>query len=115
MSLVRCILGKFLGVVCHCFPPMQNKINKISVLSYVVYFLITDFMVRMGERRCEHRVLVGKPEGKRPLGRPRRRWEDNIKMDLQEVEGGCGDWMELAQDRDSWRVLVSTLMNFQVP
>ena len=47
-----------------------------------------------------HRVLVGKPEGKRPLGRPRRRWEDNIKMDLQEVGGSCGDWMELAQDRD---------------
>ena len=54
--------------------------------------------------------LVGKPEGKRPLGRPRRRWEDNIKMDLQEVGGG-GDWMELAQDRDRWRALVSTVMN----
>ena len=54
-----------------------------------------------------HRVLVGKPEGKRPLGRPRHRWEDNIKMDLQEVGGGCEDWMELAQDRDRWRALVS--------
>jgi hypothetical protein len=52
-----------------------------------------------------HRVLVGKPDGKRPLGRPRRRWEDNIKMDLQDVGGGCGDWMELAQDRDRWREL----------
>ena len=62
-----------------------------------------------------HRVLVGKPEGKRPLGRPRRRWEDNIKMDLQEVRGASGDWMELAQDRDSWRALVSTVMNFRVP
>ena len=60
-----------------------------------------------------HRVLVGKPEGKRPLGRPRRRWEDNIKMDLREV--GRGDWMELAQDRDRWRALVNTVMNFQVP
>jgi len=59
--------------------------------------------------------LVGKPEGKRPLGRPRRRWEDNIKMDLQEVEGGCEDWMELAQDRDRWRALVSTVMNLRVP
>ena len=49
-----------------------------------------------------HRVLVGKPEGKKPTGRPRRRWEDNIKMDLQDVEGGCGDWMDLAQDRDRW-------------
>jgi len=62
-----------------------------------------------------HRVLVGKPEGKRPLGRPGCRWEDNIKMDLQEVEGGCGDWMELAQDRERWRALVSTVMNFRVP
>ena len=61
-----------------------------------------------------HRVLVGKPERKRPLGRPRRRWEDNIKMDLQEV-GEVGDWMELAQDRDRWRELVNTVMNFRVP
>ena len=62
-----------------------------------------------------HRVLVGKPEGKSPLGRPRRRREDNIKMDLQEVGGGFGDWMELAQDRDRWRALVSTVMNLGVP
>ena len=59
-------------------------------------------------------TLVGKPEGKRTLGRPRRRWEDNIKMDLQEVGGG-GDWMELAQDRDRWRALVNTVMKFRVP
>ena len=72
-------------------------------------------MARMGEGRGVHRVLVGKPEGKRPLGRPRRRWEDNIKMDLQEVRGGCADWMELVQDRDRWRALVSTVMNFRVP
>ena len=72
-------------------------------------------VARMGEGRGVHRVLVGKPEGKRPLGRPRRRWEDNIKMDLQEVGGGCGYWMELAQDRDRWRALVSTVMNFLVP
>ena len=72
-------------------------------------------MERMGEGRGVHRVLVGKPEGKRPLGRPRRKWEDNIKMDLQEV--GCGgmDWIELAQDRDRWRALVSTVMNIRVP
>ena len=59
-------------------------------------------VARMGEGRGVHGVLVGKPEGKRPLGRPRRRWEDNIKMDLQEVGGGCEDWMELAQDRDRY-------------
>jgi hypothetical protein len=69
----------------------------------------------MGEERGVHRVLVGKPEGKRPLGRPRRRWEDNIKMNLQEVRGGCGDWMELAQDRNRWQVLVSVVKNLRVP
>ena len=71
-------------------------------------------MARMREGRGVHRVLVGKPVGKRPLGRPRRRWEDNIKMDLWEVGGG-GDWMELAQDRDRWRALVNTVMNLRVP
>jgi len=71
-------------------------------------------VARMGEGRGVHRVLVGKPEGKRPLGRPRHRWEDNIKMNLLEVGGG-GDWMELAQDRDRWRTLVNTAMNFRVP
>ena len=72
-------------------------------------------MARMGEGRGVYRVLVGKPEGKRPLRRLRRRWEDNIKLDLQKVGGVCGDWMELAQDRDSWRALVSTVMNLRVP
>jgi len=68
----------------------------------------------MGEGRGVHRVLMGKPEGKRPLGRPRRRWEDSIKMDLRKVGGG-GYLMELAQDRDRWRALVNTVMNFRVP
>ena len=72
-------------------------------------------VARMGEGRGVHRVLVGKPEENRPLGRPRRRWEDNIKMDLQEVEGDCGDWMELVQDRDRWRALVSTVRKLRVP
>jgi len=62
-----------------------------------------------------YRIFVGKPEGKRPMGRPRPRWEDNIKIDLREVGGGCGDWMELAQDRDRWRALASTVMSFRVP
>ena len=70
-------------------------------------------MARVGEGRGLHRVLVGKPEGKRPLGRPRRRWEDNIKMDRWEVGKG-GDWTELAQDRDRWRAVVNTVMNFRV-
>ena len=62
-------------------------------------------VARMGEGRGVHRVLVGKPGDNKPLGRPRRRWEDNIKRDLQEVKMGCGDWMELSQDRGSWRAL----------
>ena len=72
-------------------------------------------MARMGEGRCVNKVLVGKPVGKGPLGRPRRRWEDNIKMDPEEVGRVCGDWMELAQDRVRWCALVSTVMNFGVP
>ena len=69
----------------------------------------------MGEDRGVQRMLVGKPEGKMPLGRPRRRWEDNIKMDLQEVGGGHGDWMELAQDRERWQTPVGTVRDFWVP
>ena len=72
-------------------------------------------VARMEKMKVVYRVLVGKPEGKRPLGRPRLRWENNIKMDLQEE--GCGgmDWMELAQDRDWWRALVNAVMNIRVP
>jgi hypothetical protein len=68
----------------------------------------------MEEGRSVQRVLVGKPEGRIPTGRHRRRWENNIKMDLEEVGGGCGDWMERTQDRDRWRALVGTVMNFRV-
>jgi hypothetical protein len=69
----------------------------------------------MGEGRGVYRVLVRKLEGKRPLGRPRRRWEDNVRMDLQEVGCGCEDWIGLSQDRNTWRALVSAVMNIRVP
>jgi len=72
-------------------------------------------VVSKGEGRGVYRVLVGKPEGKRPLGRPRRRWEDDIKMDLQEVGYGGMDWIRLAQDRDRWRALVNAVKNLGVP
>jgi len=75
----------------------------------------TEYVARMGENRGAYRVLVGKPEGKRPLGRPRLRWEGNIKVDLQEL--GCGglDWIELAQDRVRWRAVVNAVMNLRIP
>jgi hypothetical protein len=69
----------------------------------------------MGAERNACRILVGKPEGKRLLGRPIRRWVDNIKMDLREIEGDCMNWIDPAQDRDQWRVLVNTVMNLRVP
>jgi hypothetical protein len=69
----------------------------------------------MGEKRNAYRILVGKPDGKRPLGRPRRRWVDNIKMYLREIGLDGMDWIDLAQDRDRWRALVNTLMNLRVP
>ena len=72
-------------------------------------------VARMGEGRGVYRVLVGKSEGRRPLGRPRHRWEDNIRMDLREVGYGCVDWMEIAQDRKRWCALVSAVMNLRVP
>jgi len=72
-------------------------------------------VARMGEGRGVYRVLVGKPEGRRTLGRPRHRWEDKIWMDLREVGCGCVDWMELAQDKNRWRALVSAVMNLRVP
>jgi len=74
-----------------------------------------EHVARMGDRRGVLRILVGKPEGKRPLGKPRHGWEDNIKMDLQEVGRRVTDWIELAQDIDRWRTLVNAVMNLRVP
>jgi len=74
-----------------------------------------EHIARIGEGRGMYRVLVGKPEGKRPLGRPRRRWEDNIKMDLQEVVCGGMDWLELTQDRERWRAVVNAVKALWVP
>jgi hypothetical protein len=72
-------------------------------------------VARMGEGRGAYRILVGRPEGRRPLRRPRRRWEDNIKIDLQEVGWGGIDWIDMAQDRDRWRAFVNAVMNLRVP
>jgi hypothetical protein len=72
-------------------------------------------VARMGEVRGAYNILVGKSEGRRPLGRPRRRWEDNIKIDLREIGFGDVDWIHVAQDRDRWRALVNTMMNLRVP
>jgi hypothetical protein len=72
-------------------------------------------VARMGERRNAYRILVGKPEGRRSLGRPRRRWVDNIKIDLREIRWNSVDWVDLAQDRVHWRALVNTVMNLRVP
>jgi hypothetical protein len=72
-------------------------------------------VARMGEKRNAYRLLVGKPEGKRPVGRPRRRWVENIKMDLSEIGWGGVDWIGLGQDRDKWRALVNAVMYFRIP
>jgi hypothetical protein len=84
-------------------------------ISHIYVLRWAGHVARKGERRGAYKALVVKPEGRRPLGRPRRRWEDNIKMDLREVGWGGADWIDLAQDRDRWRALVYTVMNLRVP
>ena len=111
--VISCLFGILLkgysSLKCRLLHENQNILKGRLPLRWAGY------VARMEEGRGVYKVLVGKPEGKRPLGRPRRRWEDNIKMDLEDVGRGCGDWMELAQDRNRWRALVSTVMNLRVP
>ena len=120
--MLRRILGSKGDEVTGEWRNLHNKeLNDLYCSPNIVWVIKSRTMrsvghvAHMGERRGVYRVLVGKPQNKRPLGRPRHRWEDNIKMDLQEV--GCGgmDWIELAQDRDRWQALVNAVMNLLVP
>ena len=121
-SVLRRVFGPKTNEVTGEWRKLHNEeLSDLSTLPNIVLVVKSRRMrwaghvARMGEGRGVHSVLVGKPEGKRPLGRPRRRWEDNVKMDLQEVGGGAGAWMELDQDRERWQGLASTVMNFRVP
>ena len=93
----------------------SHVVGQIHDVIALIKVRIIEVSVHSGEERGVYRVLVGKPEGRRPLGRPRRRWVDNIRINLQEVGCGYMDWIGLAQDRDRWRTLVSAVMNLRVP
>jgi len=103
-----------LKVISVCYTNLYSSPNIVRVIKSR-RMRWAGHVARLGEWRGVYRVLVGKPEGRRSLGRPRRRWEDNIRMDLREVGCGCVVWMELAKDRDRWRALVSAVMNLRVP
>jgi len=119
--VLRRIFGPKRDEVTGEWRKLHNEINDLYCSPNIVQVIKSRRMrwvwhvAHMGEGRGVYRVLVGKPEGKRPLGRPQRRWEDNIKMDIQEV--GCWgmDWIKLAQERDRWRALVNAVMNLRAP
>ena len=119
--MLRRVFGHKRDEVTGEWRKLHNELSDVYSLPNIVRVVKSRRMswaghvARMGEGRGVHRVLVGKPKRKRPLRRSRHRREDNIKVDLQEVGGGCGDWMELARDRDRWRALVSTMRNLRVP
>jgi hypothetical protein len=100
---------------------LHNELHNVYCSSSIIRMIKSRGMrwaghvAHMGEKSYAYRILVGNLEGRRPLGRPRRRWEDNIKMDLREIEWGRTDWIDLVQDRDQWRALVNTVLNLRVP
>jgi len=107
--------------MCVVLAEHNEELNDLYSLPNIGRVIISRRMIwaghvaRVGEKRGVYRVSVGKPEGKRPFGRPRRRWQNSIKMDLQEVGFGGMDWIELAQDRDRWPALVNAVMNLRIP
>jgi hypothetical protein len=119
--VLRRIFGPKRDEVTGEWRKLHNELNDLYSLPNLVGVIKSRRMrwaghvTRMGEGRDVYRILMGKAERKRPLGRPRHRWEDNIRMYLQKVRCGCVDWIGLAQDRDRWRALVSALMNLRVP
>jgi len=119
---MRKYIGLYIYIYIYIYTNTQTHTHGFHIKHLNVVFNIlwrrmrwAGHVARMGEEREVYRVLTGKPEGRRPLGRSRRRWVDNIKMDLQEVGCGYMDWIGLAQDRDRWRTLVSAVMNLRVP